>query len=86
MVTDYGEYVILNRDGADLHIGFLPDRHVAENTSLYIYVLDVELLHSQGKELGIVSHALELKPYGVKEFAVIDPSGNLLRLGERVST
>jgi hypothetical protein len=81
----YDQYIIVERGGASIHIGFLPDKHVAENTSLYLYVHGIEFLHEQWHALGVVTHALELKPYGLKEFAVIDPSGNLLRIGERVS-
>jgi hypothetical protein len=84
VASDYGEYIILKRDDASIHIGYLPDRHVAENTSLYIYVRNIEALHELWQSRGVVSHTLETKPYGLKEFAVIDPSGNLLRIGERI--
>jgi hypothetical protein len=82
--SDYGDYIILERDGASLHVCYFPNRHVAENTSLYLYVRQVDALYQTWQERGVVSQQLELKPYGLKEFAVIDPSGNLLRIGETI--
>ena len=46
---------------------------------------ELERREEAGEQL-IRLHEIEDKPYGVREFAVVDPSGNLLRLGQRLQT
>ena len=57
------------------------DKHVADNTALRIHVDGLEAYHQQIQGLdvweisGTKINAIEEKPWGTTEFAVIDPAG-----------
>jgi len=76
------DYLILRRDGFELHFWACDDRLIAENTSCYLRVSDVDALHREiaGRGLDVIPPSLRL--WGMKEFYVIDPHGNLLRFGQ----
>lgn len=83
----YGDdYAILSRD--EIVVNFWPctERHIAENTSAYFNVENVDALHAEWR--GISEETRMTAPttfdYGMREFHVWDPSGNLLRFGEPV--
>jgi catechol 2,3-dioxygenase-like lactoylglutathione lyase family enzyme len=57
----------------------------------YLYVDDTEALHAEftgldlpGKGIPHLHGAPEVTDYGLREFAVVDPDGNLLRIGSQV--
>lgn len=82
-------YAILRRGTLELHFFAHPDL-VPERSSAgcYLRVLDVVSLHEQAARAGLPLHGiprrdrLEDKPWGHREFAVVDPDGNLLRIGQ----
>ena len=79
-----GDYAIVQRDGIELHFWKCDDRRIAENTSAYIRVDDVDGLRPQlakAAEGGRIS-PVESREWGMREFYVWDPSGNLLRFGQ----
>lgn len=76
--TDYG---IVERDGVELHFWPCQDRGIAENTSAYLRVDDVDGLHARfegAREGGRISEVAD-RAWGMREFYVWDPDGNLLR-------
>ena len=87
-----GEYAILCRGAVELHF-FTHKELVPANSSAgcYIRVLDVESVYrsfssSQLPRTGIPRmDTVEDKPWGLREFAVVDPDGNLLRIGQVIS-
>ena len=83
-------YLIISRGNAELH--FWGDPSVDPLTtsfSCYLRVADAEALHAEWERVGVPrdeSNGSRLEPpvdtdYGIREFALIDPSGNLLRVG-----
>jgi catechol 2,3-dioxygenase-like lactoylglutathione lyase family enzyme len=76
-------YALLRREAAELHLWLCADRHVAENTACYLRVDDLHALHRElaAAEPGRMT-APHAKPWGMVEFEVWDPSGNLLRFGQ----
>jgi hypothetical protein len=50
----------------------------------YLYVDDPEALHAEWKSVEGRHAAPEVKEWGVREGAYVDPDGNLLRYGVRV--
>ena len=86
------EYAILRRGTVELHF-FTHEDLVPSNSSAgcYIRVLDVEGIYRsffscQLPRLGIPRmDTLEDKPWGLREFAIVDPDGNLLRIGQIIS-
>jgi catechol 2,3-dioxygenase-like lactoylglutathione lyase family enzyme len=75
-------YVIVSRDGAEIHFWPCDERHIAENTSCYVRVADTQLLFEEFKSRGLSLEPPEVRPWGMKELYVIDPHGNLLKFGE----
>ena len=86
------EYAILLRGAVELHF-FAHKELVPANSSAgcYIRVLDVEGIYrsfssSLLPRTGIPRmDILEDKPWGLREFAIVDADGNLLRIGQIIS-
>lgn len=78
----YG-YLVMRRGKVEIHMTLLDDSHVAENTACYVRVDDVAAWHNDmQKRGGAKLTELEAKPWGMREFALWDPDGNLIRLGQ----
>jgi catechol 2,3-dioxygenase-like lactoylglutathione lyase family enzyme len=82
-------YAILRRGAVELHFFAHRDLVPAESfAGCYIRVRDVEEIYRAFSpcrlpRTGIPRmHLLEDKPWGLREFAVVDPDGNLLRIGQ----
>jgi len=88
----FGNYAILRRGTVELH--FFAHRELRPEESqfaCYIRVADAESMWqsfatAQLPQAGIPRQdALEDKSWGMREFAVIDPDGNLLRIGQALN-
>ena len=86
------EYAILRLGAAELH--FFAHKELVPSDSFagcYIRVVDVEAIYrsftsSQLPRAGIPRmDILEDKPWGLREFAIVDPDGNLLRIGQIIT-
>jgi catechol 2,3-dioxygenase-like lactoylglutathione lyase family enzyme len=91
-VHSHGDYAILTRGTLELHF-FTHSDLVPEESSAgcYLRVLDVDAIYSAfaAAELprqGIPRmDALQDKPWGLREFAVVDADGNLVRIGQIIA-
>lgn len=77
------DYLILERDGAELHFWLCTERHLAENTSCYVRTGNCQRLYEEFSQRGLVLQPPALRPWGMKELYVIDAHGNLLKFGEQ---
>ena len=78
---------IVQRDNVQIFLLKKEDRQVAEETSLRISVNQIEQLYEELKVEEDVIHpegTLETKPWGVKEFVVLDPMGVCLTFCELI--
>jgi catechol 2,3-dioxygenase-like lactoylglutathione lyase family enzyme len=82
-------YAILTRGTVELHFFTHSELLPAESSAgCYIRVLDVESIYrafalAQLPRKGIPRmDTLADKPWGMREFAIVDPDGNLLRIGQ----
>jgi catechol 2,3-dioxygenase-like lactoylglutathione lyase family enzyme len=75
------QYGIVSRGDAEIHFWNCDERHVAENTSCYVYVKDIKAVHDELKDKVKVSE-IKSTNWGVLEMYVFDPSGNLLKFGQ----
>ncbi|MBF2008839.1 MAG: VOC family protein [Chlorogloeopsis fritschii C42_A2020_084] len=70
---------IVQRDGATIFLLQNDDKHLAEWTNFRIFVDGIEQLYAEfqakGGQMIHPNGKLETKPWGMKEFAVIDPAG-----------
>jgi len=80
-LLEMDNYLILQRDGCELHFWACNERHIAENTSCYVRA-DTTALHADFAARGLPVAAPVVQPWGMKEMCVIDPHGNLLKFGE----
>ena len=88
-VHGYGDYAILTRGTVELHFFTYRDLVPAESSAMcYIRVSDVESIYrafalAELPRKGIPRQdALEDKPWGMREFAIVDPDGTLIRIGQ----
>jgi catechol 2,3-dioxygenase-like lactoylglutathione lyase family enzyme len=82
-------YAILKRGDIELHFFTHRELVPAESSAgCYIRVQGVGPIHEAWASAGLPKRgipridALEDKPWGLREFAVVDPDGNLLRIGQ----
>ncbi len=71
------DYAGLVRGETTLHIFACPDRKIGEWTMFRVRVDDVDALYVTADAAGIVhpSGALAPRPWGSREFTVVDPAG-----------
>ncbi|MBS1612311.1 MAG: VOC family protein [Bacteroidetes bacterium] len=85
---DYGDYLMVKKDDVEIHLFEYKDLNPLENYGqVYIRCTDVEQLNDtcMAKGLTYAKYGkLETKPWGQKEFALLDPDHNLLTFGEGV--
>jgi catechol 2,3-dioxygenase-like lactoylglutathione lyase family enzyme len=88
-LADYGNYLILKRDRVEIHFFEFPDLNPLENDGqVYIRVDDVDALYHEMLDHGVPIHPggpLSVKPWGQKEFALLDPDHNLLTFGQSLA-
>lgn len=83
----YPEYLLMNKGDSELHFFLFKDLDPLTNYSMvYIRVEDgIEKLYEEFKGRGAIFPAaghLEAKPWGTKEFAVLDPNHTLFTYGQ----
>jgi catechol 2,3-dioxygenase-like lactoylglutathione lyase family enzyme len=79
-----GAYGIVANGSVQIHFWACNDRHIAEATSCRVQVRAIEALYRVCEVHAIVhpNAPLETKPWGTKEFAILDPDGNLVTFHE----
>lgn len=79
-------YAVVGRDKIEIHFWKCNDKKIPKNTSCYIHVSDVDGLYEEMKTSGVVhpNGALSDQPWGMREFAILDGDGNLIKFGERL--
>ena len=81
---------IVQRDSTQIFLIQNEDRHLAEGTSLRIQVEGIEQLYQEFQNKGgAMIHPngkLETKPWGMKEFVVLDPMGVCITFCEMAQT
>ncbi len=75
---DYSNYASVERDGLEIHLWECHDPSIAENTAFRLGVDDIETLYAEFSAAGVVhpNGALEEKPWGGREFVILDLDGN----------
>lgn len=83
--AEQGVYGIVALGAVSLHFWACDDRRIAEATGCRIEVQDIDALHARCSAEGILHPAAPLgeRPWGTREFAILDCDGNLLTFFER---
>jgi catechol 2,3-dioxygenase-like lactoylglutathione lyase family enzyme len=81
-------YMILGRGSIELHfIGETTSfAEWTAPTSCHLAVADADALHAEWAYAGVTAEAPSTTDYGMREFTLLDPSGNLLRVGSVVTS
>ncbi len=85
---NYDEYLMVKKDSIELHFFLFETLQPADNYGqVYIRVQGIDALYNQLVNAGVAIHPnapLQTKPWGQREFALLDPDNNLLTFGEAV--
>lgn len=79
-------YVFVTGEGTMLcHLRLIDALDVAANrASLYVQVGNVDAIHDVVAANGVQTSGVADMPWGMREFSLTDPSGNLIRVGQNV--
>lgn len=83
--TDYEGYLMLKKDDIEIHFFEFTALPPEENYGMvYIRTDDIDRLYQSFHENSVAIHPngqLETKPWGQREFSILDPDSNLLTFG-----
>lgn len=88
VVELYGDFVMTRRDGVELFLSLKPDHDPKTTAScVYVRVDDADTLYTEWSAAGPPGlREPRNTDYRMREFAYIDPDGNLLLFGSPLST
>lgn len=74
------EYAIVERGSVELHFWYTEDAALPKASGCRVQVTGIDALYAHCEGAGIVhpNGPLAIKPWGTREFAILDPDGNLL--------
>ena len=85
----HNQYLIATFEDIEIHFQSNENLDIFTNNSMcYIRMKNAKLLFNKWQEIGLPRNGIprmdnmSLKPWGMYEFAIIDPSGNLIRIGK----
>ncbi len=88
IAADYGDYLIVQKDAIEIHFFSFPELDPLTNYGqVYIRTNDIDNFYQSIQQNGVVIHPnapLAEKPWGQKEFALLDPDHNLLTFGQSI--
>jgi hypothetical protein len=86
--TDFDGYLMLEKEGIEIHFfEFKTLDPMTNYGQVYVRTDDIETLYQTMIDQKIKIHpaaSLAIKPWGQKEFAILDPDNNLLTFGQSV--
>jgi hypothetical protein len=86
--ADYNGYLLLQKDTIQIHFFEFSQLDPTENYGqVYIRTNDIDALYRTFLDHSVSIHpngALHIKPWGQKEFSILDPDKNLLTFGQGV--
>lgn len=80
------DYAVVARDKIEVHFWKCNSKLHPENTSCYIRVKAIERLYEEMKLAGVVhpNGPLRDQPWRIREFAILDQDGNMIKFGENI--
>lgn len=87
-IGSYEGYLMIKKDEIELHFFEFKELNPKENYGqIYIRTNDIDGLYKSMLDNKTTIHpngALQIKPWGQKEFALLDPDSNLLTFGQAI--
>lgn len=86
-VARYPDYGIVERDNVQIHFWLTEDADIPKATSCRVDVDGVDQLYEEMNASGVVhpNGPLTDQPWGLREFAVLDGDGNMIKFGQRTT-
>lgn len=85
--ADFDDYLIIQKDLIQMHFFVFRELDPKENYGqVYIRTDNIEAVYKSFQQSGVAIHPaghLQVKPWGQKEFSILDPDNNLLTFGEK---
>lgn len=82
---DEGDTWVLHDGHELLHLARVDDLDLSRNrAAAYLHVQDADACRHAWLQAGVDVGPIADEPFGMREFQVTDPSGNLLRVGHRL--
>lgn len=85
---DYGDYLLVGKDNIEIHFFEYKELNPKENYGqVYIRTDDIESLYKALVDNKTEIHPnghLQSRPWGQKEFTLLDPDNNLLTFGQSI--
>ncbi len=86
--VDYDGYLMIKKDNIEIHFFEFKELDPKENYGqVYIRTDDIDKLHQSMMDKNLQIHPggpLQVKPWGQKEFSMLDPDNNLLTFGQAI--
>ena len=86
--TDFGNYLMVQKDRIEIHFFEYKELDPKENYGqVYIRTDDIDKVYRSFLDNNISIHPnghLQVKPWGQKEFSILDPDHNLLTFGQSI--
>ncbi|UIR54810.1 VOC family protein [Sphingobacterium sp. SRCM116780] len=86
--ADYDDYLMVQKDNIQIHFFFFKDLDLSTNDGqVYIRTDDIVGFYESLIEKQVPIHPngkLAIKPWGQKEFSILDPDSNLLTFGQSI--
>lgn len=84
--AEYDEYLMVQKDAVQIHFFEFRELDPKENYGqVYIRTDDIDALYEYFQDNQVDIHpngSLQTKPWGQKEFSILDPDNNLLTFGQ----
>lgn len=84
--ADFPDYLMVEKEGIQIHFFLFRELEPKENYGqVYIRTNDIDAVYRDFLDRGTAIHPnghLEDKPWGQREFSILDPDNNLLTFGE----
>ncbi|SMG15278.1 bleomycin resistance protein [Sphingobacterium psychroaquaticum] len=85
-ISDYGDYLLIGKDNIELHFFTFKELDPKANYGqVYIRTSDIDTLYETLLFNKVSIHPngqLAIKPWGQKEFSLLDPDSNLVTFGQ----
>ena len=86
---DYAAFAIGDAQSGEIevHLWQCDERHIAENTGCRVEVEGIDALYEKCRASGAVhsNGSLGERPWGTREFVLVDPAGNIITFFEQSS-
>lgn len=84
LVEEFDDLLIFLMDDIEFHLWKCDDKVIPENSSIYLHVNQVDLLFEYYQKRLFGKIEISDRLWGMREFYIIDPSGNLLKFGQKI--